>query len=119
MAVSIKSTDCCKRSQSLFNLFWLFFIASFLGVVIESLWCILTRGMYESRSGLIYGPFNLVYGFGAIIMTLCLHPIRYKSRSSYFLWWLLIGSIFEYLCSYVQQQWFGTISWTIVTFGSI
>lgn len=111
MAVSIKPNHSCKRSEQFFNLFWLFFIASFLGVVIESLWCILTRGMYESRSGLIYGPFNLIYGFGAVIMTLCLHPIRYKSDQVIFFGGFLIGSIFEYICSYVQQQWFGTVSW--------
>lgn len=111
MAVSIKPNQACKRSDQCFNLFWLFFIASFLGVIIESLQCILTRGMYENRSRLIYGPFNLIYGFGAIIMTLGLHPIRDKSDQVIFFSGFLIRSIFEYICSYVQQQQFRTVSW--------
>lgn len=48
-----------------YKLFWIFFIGCFLGVVIETIWCLITRGHYESRTGLIYGPLNLVYGFGA------------------------------------------------------
>lgn len=37
-----------------------FFLWMFLGGVLETAWCILTRGHYESRTGLVYGPFNLV-----------------------------------------------------------
>lgn len=57
-------------NQFMYELFWIFFIGCFLGVVIESIWCLVTRGYYESRSGLIYGPFNLVYGFGVLLMTI-------------------------------------------------
>lgn len=97
--------------QLLYELFWIFFIACFLGVVIESIWCVLTRGYYESRSGLIYGPFNLVYGFGALLMTIGLAPMQHKPDKCIFFWGLMIGTVFEYICSYLQEQWFGTISW--------
>ena len=47
-----------------YKLFWVFFIGCFVGVVIEVLFCIfVTEHRYESRQGLIYGPFNPVYGF--------------------------------------------------------
>jgi|GEM_PF-4663813 len=56
-----------------YKLFWIFFVGCFLGVVIETLYCLVTRHHFESRQGLIYGPFNLVYGLGALAMTLGLY----------------------------------------------
>lgn len=103
-------------SQFFYELFWIFFIGCFLGVVIESGWCILTRGYYESRSGLIYGPFNLIYGFGALLMTMGLAPMQHKPDQTIFFWGFMIGTVFEYICSYVQQQWFGTVSWDYSNF---
>ena len=97
--------------QYWYELFWIFFIGCFLGVVIESIWCLVTRGYYESRSGLIYGPFNLVYGFGVLLITIGIVPIKHKSNPIIFFFGFIIGSIFEYCCSYLQQRWFGTISW--------
>lgn len=46
---------------------------SFAGVVVEILWCLFRNGYIESRSGLVYGPFNPVYGIGAVVMTLALY----------------------------------------------
>ena len=33
-----------------YQLFWIFFIGCFLGVVVETIWCLLTRHHYESRT---------------------------------------------------------------------
>ena len=35
---------------------------SFAGVVVEMLWAFARYGIIESRRGLVYGPFNLLYG---------------------------------------------------------
>lgn len=102
--------------QLCYELFWIFFIGCFLGVVIESIWCILTRGHYESRSGLIYGPFNLVYGLGALLMTIGLTPLQHQKNKTIFFIGFILGTIFEYLCSYLQELWFGTISWDYTDF---
>ncbi|MBQ8333199.1 MAG: hypothetical protein IJX93_05440, partial [Clostridia bacterium] len=49
-----------------YKLFWVFTIGCFIGVVIETFWCLLRYRKLESRKGLVWGPFNLVYGFGAL-----------------------------------------------------
>lgn len=95
-----------------YKLFWVFFIGCFVGVVIEVLFCIfVTEHRYESRQGLIYGPFNPVYGFGAVAMTLVLYLFRRKSETWIFLVGAIIGAIFETLCSVYQEYFLGTVSW--------
>lgn len=94
-----------------YKLFWIFFIGCFLGVMIEILWCFFTRGYVESRQGLIYGPFNLVYGFGALAMTLGLRWCEKKRDLWIILGGFLIGSVYEYFCSWIQEWMFGTASW--------
>lgn len=94
-----------------YKLFGVFFICSFLGVVIEMIWCVITNRYLESRQGLIYGPFNLVYGFGGLLITIGLRWLSAKRDLWIFFGGMLIGSLFEYLCSWVQEMMFGTVSW--------
>lgn len=106
-----KKTRHFARGLNYYKLFWVFFIGCFLGVVIETIWCIVTRGHYESRVGLIYGPFNLVYGFGALSLCVGLYWLRGKRDSLILLGGAVLGSVVEYICSWVQEVLFGSTSW--------
>ena len=99
------------QGLTFYKLFWVFFIGCFVGVVVEIIWCMITKGHYESRTGLIYGPFNLVYGFGAALLSACLYRFRNRSKVFSFAGGLITGSVVEYVCSWVQEMIFGTTSW--------
>ncbi len=86
-------------------------VGSFLGVILEMGWCLLRHGYIESRSGLVYGPFNLLYGVGAVVMTLALYRYRNRSASISFLGGMLVGSVIEYVLSWGQEMLFGSTSW--------
>lgn len=94
-----------------YKLLLICFAGSFLGVVVELLWCLVTNGYLESRSGLVYGPFNLLYGVGAVALSAALY--RFRNRSPYvsFLGGMLVGSVVEYLFSWGQEMLFGSTSW--------
>lgn len=94
-----------------YKLFWIFFIGCFLGVVVETIFGLITTQKLESRAGLVYGPFNPVYGFGAVLMTVCLYKLREKRDLWIFLSCMVIGAAFEYLCSYLQELVLGTVCW--------
>lgn len=96
---------------NLYKLLLIFFVGSFAGVVMETVWCFATRGYIESRAGLVYGPFNLLYGFGAVVLTVCLYRFRNRSGWLSFAGGLLVGSVVEYLCSWAQEAVFGSRSW--------
>lgn len=58
-----------------YKLVWVFAISCIIGFVLETLFCLVTKGYIESRQGMLYGPFNQVYGFGAVLMVLLLHRL--------------------------------------------
>ncbi len=99
------------KGLNFYKLFLVCFIGSFAGVVVELLWCIAKNGYIESRSGLVYGPFNLLYGAGAVLLTLALY--RFRNRGSWlsFIGAFLVGSLLEYVCSWAQETLFGSRSW--------
>lgn len=94
-----------------YKLFWIFFIGSFIGVVVEVLFCLLVDHRFESRSGVIYGPFNPVYGFGAVVITMALYWLRNKRDIWVFICGGILGAAFEYVCSWYQETFLGTVSW--------
>ena len=94
-----------------YKLFWIFFLGSLFGVIWETFYCFITQGFFECRWGVIYGPFNPVYGFGAVILTIILNKISHYRDLWIFLICTVIGGAYEYLCSYIQEKFFGTISW--------
>lgn len=99
------------QGLNFYKLFWIFLIGCYLGVVIETIWCLMSRGYIESRVSVLYGPFNHVYGFGALAMALGLHWAKAKHSSHIMLGGILIGSIVEYISSFVQEIMFGSASW--------
>ena len=94
-----------------YKLFWMFFICCFLGVVIETVFCLVTTGRLMQRTGLVWGPFNLIYGIGAVLLTICLRPLIGKSDRWIFIGGAVLGGAFKYLCSWLQEKILGTVSW--------
>lgn len=103
--------DHFAKGMNVYKILIIAYVGSFWGVIIEMLWCLLTRGYIESRAGLVYGPFNLLYGAGAVAMTLALYRFRNRGRWLSFLGGFTVGSIVEYVCSWGQEMLFGSRSW--------
>ena len=93
------------------KLVWIFVIGCIIGFIVETLWCYARGGKIESRKGLIYGPFTPIYGFGGVLLTLALYKVRKKNGFFVFVFSAIIGAAFEFVCSWIQEIAFGTISW--------
>ena len=103
--------DHFARGINLYKLLLVCFVGSFAGVVVEMLWCLVRNGYLESRAGLVYGPFNLLYGAGAVVLTLALYRYRNRGYLLSFLGGMLVGSVVEYACSWSQEALLGSRSW--------
>ncbi len=100
-----------KKQLTINQLFWYFVIFSVLGLIIETLYGYATMGVWQSRKGLIWGPFCPVYGVGAVILILLLNHIDRKSYAKLFIYGFLIGSVVEYLLSYLLEAIYGIRFW--------
>lgn len=95
---------------SIWRLFAYFIIYSIAGYIIETLFGIVTKGLWESRQSFLYGPFCAIYGLGAVIMIIFL---QYFNKNNNTLFWggFLIGSIVEYVLSLIGEIVFHAIWW--------
>ena len=108
---SIMIVDKESIIQKLTKIFWIFLIGSILGYGIEMIVGLVQNGHFVSRQGLLFGPFIQVYGVGLVAYYLVISNIKKKSYIKIFFITMLLGGIVEYLFSYLQETWFGTISW--------
>lgn len=96
-----------------FNLFWLFFIMCIVGYVLEIIWHMTVDdpGVYQERAGFLFGPFSPIYGFGAVIISICLNKFTNKNFIIVFIIGALLGGFFEYFASLYLETCFGVRSW--------
>jgi len=93
------------------KLVWIFWIASLLGDLIETVFCRVTAGVWMSRSSLIYGTFSVVWGLGAVVLTVVLQRLAGREDRYVFFAGFLIGGVYEYLCSVFTEFVFGATFW--------
>ena len=96
-----------------FNLFWIFVVCCFLGLIIETVYhmIIIDPGVYEDRAGLLYGPFSPIYGVGGVMITIALNRFHKSNPVVVFLAAAFIGAAFEYLVSWWMETSFGITAW--------
>lgn len=98
-----------KILKKIVKLFCVFVIGSIIGYLLEMIVGLVQNGHFVSRQGLIYGPFSQVYGIGLVIYYLVIP--NNKKNIEIFLISMFLGGIVEYIFSYLQETFFGTISW--------
>lgn len=99
------------EKPTIHKIFWYFLIFSIIGIIIETLYCYITAGTIESRKGLIWGPFCPVYGISAAVLILVLYKYQNKNIVSLFFYGIIVGSVAEYLISYILETIYGMRFW--------
>ncbi len=101
-----------KRNQvTIHHLFWYFLIFSVIGLLLETIYCYISVGVLESRKGFIWGPLCPVYGICGTALIYVLDKIDLKKSWQLFVAGFLIGSVAEYILSYVLEAIYGIRFW--------
>ena len=94
-----------ETKNYLIKLFWIFIIASIIGCIVETIVCIVQKGHFEIRQGVIYGPFIPVYGAGAVLFYIFVPKIvgatanntKNISNIKIFIYTMILGGVTEYI----------------------
>lgn len=100
-----------KEKISFHDLFYIFIFGCFLGWIIEGIWTLIKKGVLINHSALVLGPFNVVYGIGAIILTLVLYKMKNNENIKIFIISFFSGTILEYLMSFLMEKTVGFVAW--------
>lgn len=104
------------------HLFWLFLVFCLVGYLFETLIAFLEFGSFQSKAGLIYGPFSQIYGIGALLSVLLYRFVRNSSHLAQFLFYSATGSIFEFSAGVLQENILDSYSWDysshVLSFGA-
>lgn len=91
--------------------FFLFLSSSIIGCLFE-MWIVwLDTGVLMSRSSLLYGAVSIVWGLGALLMTVALFPLRRYGVWTVFAGGAVLGGGFEYLASLFLELAYHRLFW--------
>ncbi len=100
------------HAPGLYQYIIIFLIASVLGLVIETVYIYIVFGIFESRVGLVWGPFSPLYGVGAVLLTLVLWPLRKQPVWRLFLISAVLGGLLEQFAGWSMETFMHAQSWT-------
>lgn len=105
-----KKKELTILGNSIWKLFFYFIVYSFFGYIIETIYGIITTGRFESRQSFLYGPFLGIYGIAGVILIIF---IKYFNKNNFtiFTAGFLIGSLTEYVISYITDIFLHTQWW--------
>lgn len=95
---------------TIYDILTYFILYSIFGYLLEVTFGLLRKGVIECRQSFLYGPFCAVYGLGVVIFLLTLSKVK-KSIPKLFIGGFIVGSITEYLISYIGELMFGFKWW--------
>lgn len=93
------------------TLFVLFIFGSMAGFLIEGVCHIFKAGFWENHSAVVWGPFCIIYGIGAVAVYLLSCGLSRCGLFLSFVAFTLSGAAIEYFTSLIQEMWLGSASW--------
>ena len=107
-----------KRNFDLnfYKIIWLFILGSFIGWIVELLVYWIKYGKFMYFQGLVYGPFQPIYGLGVVILAIIFSFYKKKKVLMSFLIGFFFFGIFEYFSSWFQEFFFGSYTWNYIGF---
>lgn len=99
-----------EKKISIWRILVYLIIYSFVGYIVETTFALINYNVLESRKSFLYGPFCGIYGVGAVILILSLKYFK-KNNYTLFLGGFLVGSVLEYIISFLGELLFDARWW--------
>lgn len=93
------------------KLFWLFLIGSVIGVLLEGLFCLISKGAWETHVVSVYLPINPLYGAGAVLFYVGAVRLQNKNIWCRVLFMTLSATVLELICGLLIRYALGMKAW--------
>lgn len=93
------------------KLFWLFLAGSVAGVVVEGIFCLTTKGRWESHVVSVFAQYNILYGFGAVLFYVGAAKLKNKPILFRVVSMAVIATVLELVCGLVLLYGLGMRAW--------
>lgn len=105
-----KPKEIFAQGLSFYKVFLIFVFGCIFGTYYEQVLKLIADGVWVTQQGVLYGPFNPVYGFGAAGLIVL---VASKKRKWYwsFLLAAVVAGFFEYLLHELEYIFTGNVSW--------
>ncbi|MBR2835695.1 MAG: putative ABC transporter permease [Coriobacteriales bacterium] len=104
------------KHVTFFQILIIFTVSSIGGLIIETFWVRFDMGIWQSRYGMVWGPFSPLYGLGSIFLTLILWKIRKQPAWIIFLCSMAIGTLLEQLTGMLIDGLMNATSWSYASY---
>lgn len=94
------------------DLFWLFIIASWFGLILEGFYCLIKFGQWENHVVSVYGHFCIIYGIGIVFYYTISHYIKNLNIFLRFLIYACLGTFVELICGLVLKYGLNMMAWS-------
>lgn len=101
--------------KTLVKCFWIFLFGSFIGCIVEELWCLFRNKCFQIRSSLIHLPLIPIYGLASLLIAIIASIVGYDLWKVFFIG-VIVSTTIEYVSSIVQERLFKTKSWDYSNF---
>lgn len=100
-----------EKELSYAKLFSLFMIGCVFGVLTEGVFCLFTKGHWESHVVCIWGPFNILYGMGAVAFYVGAVKLRRQNIGLRVAIMMIAATALELICGMLLKNFLGMRAW--------
>ena len=94
-----------------YELFYIFLFGCLFGYVVEVIWSYYRFRVFINHTSLVIGPFNMVYGFTAAVLSLVLTRFKKSNVFKLFIISFITGTVLEYIISFCMEMVCGFVAW--------
>lgn len=98
-----------KNQLNTYDLIYVYMFGGLLGTIYEEIYYFIISGKFVNSSGSVFLPFNIVYGAGILLVTICFYKVK-----NWLLIWLYSGllcGLVEYIMSLISELCLNAYSW--------
>ena len=105
-----------ERTITYTKLFWLFLAGSVAGVIIEGTFSLLTKGHWETHVVSVLAPYNILYGFGAVLFYVGAVGLKRKPLAIRVVTMTALATALELLCGLLLRYGLGMRAWNYTNY---